>query len=236
MQSTKKKFNIRTLVLMGLFTGIIVLLGATPLGIIPIGPVGLTTVHIPVIIGALMLGPKYGALLGFIFGIVSLLVATFQPFVGAFAFSPFAPGLAGYTGNPLSLVVCFVPRILIGLVTPLVFNLLVRLFKNRGRIFAYGGAALAGTLTNTILVLTFIYLFFGPGYAEAIEIAHSALLAVMGTTILTQGVPESIAAVLVAMALGKVIDSYRVRSLGQTIGNHKDVPSTSESIDTPKDK
>lgn len=209
---TKKKFDIRTLVLMGLFTGIIVLLGTTPFGIIPITPAGLTTIHIPVIVGALLLGPKYGALLGFVFGTVSLLTATFQPYVIAFAFSPFAPGISGYTGNPLALVVCYLPRILIGIVTPLVFRLLSGLFKNRGRVFAYGGAALAGTLTNTLLVLTLICLFFGPGYAEAVGIAHTAILAALGAIVVSQGLPEALAAVLIAMALTRVIDIYRGRS------------------------
>lgn len=215
MHPAKKKFSVRVLVLMSLFTGIIVLLGVTPIGIIPIGPVGLTTVHIPVIIGALLLGPKYGAILGFLFGLVSMLVATFQPFLGAFVFSPFAPGLEGYTGNPLSLVVCFVPRILIGIVAPLTFRLINALLKDRGRLFAYGGAALVGTLVNTVLVLGFIYLFFGAGYAEVLSIAHTALLATMMGTVISQGIPEAIAAVLVAMALGKPMDIYREKSLGQ---------------------
>ena len=47
-----------------------------------------TTVHIPVIIGAILLGPSAGAILGFVFGVCSLVSNTMAPTL-SFAFSPF---------------------------------------------------------------------------------------------------------------------------------------------------
>jgi len=54
------------LVLTALFTAIIVLMAFTPLGYIPLVVINATIIHIPVILGALFLGPKKGAFLGFV--------------------------------------------------------------------------------------------------------------------------------------------------------------------------
>ena len=44
----------------------------TPFGYIPLGFMNATIIHVPVIIGAIILGPKYGGFLGLVFGITSL--------------------------------------------------------------------------------------------------------------------------------------------------------------------
>ena len=61
------------LVLTALFTAIIVIMAFTPLGYIPLVVINATVIHIPVILGALFLGPKKGAFLGFVFGLTSLI-------------------------------------------------------------------------------------------------------------------------------------------------------------------
>ena len=55
------------LVLTALFTAIIVIMAFTPLGYIPLVVINATVIHIPVILGALFLGPRKGAFLGFVF-------------------------------------------------------------------------------------------------------------------------------------------------------------------------
>ena len=56
-----------------LFGAIIVLLAFTPfLGYIPLGFTRATIIHIPVIIGSLLMGPKKGAVLGLVFGATAL--------------------------------------------------------------------------------------------------------------------------------------------------------------------
>lgn len=65
-----------------LFMALIVLMAFTPfLGYIPLGFTRATIIHIPVIIGALLLGPKKGALLGFTFGLTSFINNTMNPTV-----------------------------------------------------------------------------------------------------------------------------------------------------------
>ena len=54
----------RSLVLAAVFIAIIVIMAFTPFGYIPLGFMNATIIHIPVIIGAIILGPKYGGFLG----------------------------------------------------------------------------------------------------------------------------------------------------------------------------
>ena len=59
--------------LAGIFTAIIIAMSVVPfLGYIPLGFMNATIIHVPVIIGAIILGPKYGAYLGLVFGVTSL--------------------------------------------------------------------------------------------------------------------------------------------------------------------
>ncbi|MGN1344624.1 MAG: ECF transporter S component, partial [Traorella sp.] len=80
---------IRRLVLLSLFIGIEVVLMCTPLGYIPIGAIKATTLHIPVIVISIILGVKEGAILGFVFGMSSLIMSTINPSLFSFCFSPF---------------------------------------------------------------------------------------------------------------------------------------------------
>ena len=54
----------RNLVLAAVFVAIIIILAFTPFGYIPLGFMNATTIHVPVIIGAIVLGPKYGGFPG----------------------------------------------------------------------------------------------------------------------------------------------------------------------------
>ena len=75
--------------LTALFTAIIVIMAFTPLGYIPLVVINATIIHIPVILGALFLGPKKGAFLGFVFGLTSFINNTFKAATAsAFVFSP----------------------------------------------------------------------------------------------------------------------------------------------------
>ncbi len=168
----------------------------TPLGSLPaLGPIVATLSHIPVILTAILLGTGAGAAMGFVFGLFSFLVWTFTPPspVVAFAFTPFY-SLGEFQGNFWSLVICFVPRILIGIVTGLCFSLLMKTLGKRKHMnaFIYGLSGLLGSLTNTFLVLAGIYFFFREQYAAAIGSTAVLLVGLIGTTILTSGIPEAV--------------------------------------------
>lgn len=195
------------MVQIALFAAIIVLLALIPgLGYIPIGVVKATTIHIPVIIGGILLGPKAGAFLGFIFGCTSLLNATINPTITSFAFSPFY-SVGEIHGGFQSLIICFIPRILIGVVSYYVFVGVKKLFKNRtgSRTVALAVAGVAGSMTNTLLVMNLIYLLFGQTYAKVIgksfDILYGVILGVIGTN----GIPEAIVAGILTVAICTVL-------------------------------
>ena len=78
----------RDFVLLALFAAIILLLAFTPIGYIQLPIIKATIVHVPVIPGAIVLGPKKGAILGVLFGLTSFISNTFMPTALSFAFSP----------------------------------------------------------------------------------------------------------------------------------------------------
>lgn len=192
---------------LALFSALIILLAFIPgIGYIPLGVTRATIIHVPVIIGSIVLGPKMGAVLGGVFGLTSLISNTLTPTVTSFVFTPFFEG-AGLGGNPLSLVICFVPRILVGVVPYFVYKGIIKLLnKIKGReTVSLITAGICGAMTNTILVMGMIYLFFGESYAKAKEISYDALLGVILGIIGVNGVLEAITAAVLTCVICKVL-------------------------------
>ena len=126
----------RKLVVTGVLGAIAILLGITRWGFIPwFGGVSLTIMHVPVIIAAILEGPIVGIGVGLIFGIFSMIQA---------AVAPNGPTDIWFT-NPLLSVV---PRLFIGPVAFLVWKALQKV-----PVVGLIAAGIAGSLTNTILVL-----------------------------------------------------------------------------------
>ena len=125
------------LVLTALFTAIIVIMAFTPLGYIPLVVINATVIHIPVILGALFLGPKKGAFLGFVFGLTSFINNTFKAVTAsAFVFSPvLAANVVGMSGVFKSIYICFVPRILVGIIPYFVYILIRNLLKSEQKVW-----------------------------------------------------------------------------------------------------
>ena len=203
----EKTAKTKELVLMAMFTGIIIAMAFVPyFGYIPLGFMNATIIHIPVIIGAIVLGPKKGAFLGGVFGLTSMINNTFNPNLTSFVFSPFY-SVGDVHGNFASIIVCMVPRILIGVVAYYVYKGMLKLFaKFKAKsIAALAVAGVAGSLTNTLLVMNGIYFLFGSSYAAAKGIAFEALYGVILGVIGTQGVPEAIVAAVLVMGIGKAL-------------------------------
>lgn len=144
-----KKVNARYLTELAALTAIIILMAAVPaLGYIPIGPVQITLLVIPVAVGSIVLGPKAGTFLGFVFGVTSLL-----------------KGSAMFMLVPLQTIfVSIVPRMLIGVVCGWTFIGLMKLTKNR--LASTAIACVVATLTNTILYLSSFILVLGSFMAD----------------------------------------------------------------------
>lgn len=199
----------KEMVITALFAAIIIVMASVPyLGYIPLGVMNATIIHIPVIIGAIILGPKKGAFLGGVFGLTSLLKSTFEPTATSFVFSPFY-SVGEMHGNAASILISMGPRILIGVVAYYVFKAICKLLKNikGNKVIAYAVAGVAGSLTNTLLVMGGIYIFFGNNYAAVRGIAVDTLFRVIIIFIGTQGVPEAIVAGVLVTAICKVLNS-----------------------------
>ena len=197
------------LVLTALFTAIIVIMAFTPLGYIPLIVINATIIHIPVILGALFLGPKKGAFLGFAFGFTSLINNTFKAATAsAFVFSPvLAANIAGISGIFKSLFICFVPRILVGVIPYFVYLSVRDLLKKARKKAAPAGIALAcagmaGSFTNTLLVMGGIFLLYKDAYAQALGIAGDQLINVIMGIISFNGLIEAAVAGILTAGVG----------------------------------
>lgn len=205
----------RDFVLLALFTAIVFVLGLTPLGMVPLGLIKATTLHIPVIIGCLLLGPRYGAVLGFMFGLVSFLSNTMSPAVLSFAFTPLVPVPGTPNGSPLSLIICFVPRILVGVVPWFVYRGLQKLMKesSRGEVLSMAIAGAVGAVLNTALVMSLIYFLFRDAYASLKGVPVEAVAGLVLGVVGTNGVAETALAAVLTPAIGKILLSLKRRKM-----------------------
>lgn len=255
------------LVLLALFTAIIVIMAFTPLGYIPLVVINATVIHIPVILGALFLGPKKGAFLGFVFGLTSFINNTFKAATAsAFVFSPvLAANVVGISGVFKSLYICFVPRILVGIIPYFVYILIRRLLKSEQKVWrivinaavsiilflsvrafadnllkeSMGGvtgtvigliagivlfivlaaagqkktsasialayAGIAGAFTNTLFVMSGIFILYKDAYAQALGIAGDAVIDVIMGVISFNGIIEAVVAAILIAGVGMAL-------------------------------
>ncbi len=252
------------MVLTALFTAIIVIMAFTPLGYIPLVVINATIIHIPVILGALFLGPKKGAFLGFVFGLTSFINNTFKAATAsAFVFSPvLAYNVDGVAGIFKSIYICFVPRILVGIVPYFVYLLIRKVLKGEGQTgriivnaaaslilfvslrafmirllpdvlsaavctvvglaagsvlmaaltvsgkkkgsanIALAYAGLAGAYTNTLFVMSGIFILYKDAYAQAVGVAGEAVLDVIMGVVTFNGVVEAVVAAIIVAGVG----------------------------------
>ena len=198
---TEKK-DTRWMVSVALMAAIVIVLANTPLGMIQLPIIKATTVHIPVIIGAILLGPTAGAILGGVFGVCSLISNTMTPSLLSFAFSPFL----STTGIPGALKAIWISvgcRILIGVAAGWLWILLKRIKWNQMISLAITG--FVGSMVNTVTVMGSIYLLFAQQYAEAKEVAVTAVWGLIMGTVTASGIPEAIAAAILVTVVTKVL-------------------------------
>lgn len=172
----------------------------TPLGSLPaIGPIVATLAMVPVIITALLLGTAAGTAMGFIAGLFSFIVWTFMPPSPiAFLFTPFYT-VGDISGNFGSLLICFVPRILTGTVPGVLYKLFSRVMPGKDYLSLVISSFL-GSLTNTVGVMGGIWLFFGNAYSS---MAGKTMVALIGITVLTSGIPEAVVSAIFVPAVCK---------------------------------
>ncbi|AZP04385.1 ECF transporter S component [Jeotgalibaca ciconiae] len=181
--------------ILGILTAIIIIQNFVPfLGNIPIPPLNPTIIQITVIVATFVLGTKEGLIVGGVWGIVRLIKAYTLP-ATPLDFLLFT--------NPL---ISLVPRILIGLSAGLVYQAFRKRNKEKTGMIV---GAVAGSLTNTVLVLGFIALLYGSEYSAALEVDPSNLMAALAVVVATNGVAEAIASAILAPIISRALLKVR---------------------------
>ena len=192
--NTQKNKTYRIAIL-GILSAFIIIQTFVPfLGNIPIPPLNPTIIHITVIVAAFVLSTKDGMLVGLVWGLARMVKAYTLPA------SPL--DLLLWT-NP---IIAVVPRVMVGLVAGLVFHAFL---KRKQEKVGMVTAAVLGSLTNTVLVLGFIALFYGNEYATALNVDPSNLLKVLAGIVATNGIGEAVAAGLIAPFIAKALMKVR---------------------------
>lgn len=165
-----------------LLSALIILLGMTPIGLIPLGFINVTILCLPVIIGTLLLDLKAGLVLGFVFGSVSTFRLLTAPSTLAGTLLSASPLLA--------ILMCYLPRLVLPIVAHVVHGILQ---QGKARKLAVPIASAAASLSNTVLYLGMMYVFYLMAGLDSTVVATLIL-----TTGLIAGPAEAVvAAVLV---------------------------------------
>lgn len=199
-----RKRGTRWMVGVAMFMALQLTLQLTGIGLIPIPPINATTLHIPVIVGAVLLGPLAGAVLGGTFGLCSMWTATMTPNVLSFAFSPVLGAETGGAAGAVKAVwIALGCRILIGVVSGWLWIGLKKLKVNDFAALSIVGVA--GSLTNTILVMGSIFFLLSPEFAAAKEVAIEMVLGLVMGVVGTSGIAEAAAAAVLVTAVCKAL-------------------------------
>lgn len=197
------------MVQLALFAAIILLMTFTPLGYIRTPGLEITLLVIPVTVGAVILGPGAGAILGGVFGLTS--------FIQCFGMSPFGTALLSisFVGT---LVLCLVPRILMGWLAGLVYKGMKKVDKTN--VFSHAAANLAGPLLNTLFFMTaLIAIFFNSEYIQDFVTATGATNAFHFVILFVglNGLLEALICFVVGTSVSKAIEIF-VKKSGLQVG------------------
>ena len=245
--------NSKRIAFAAIYIAIVLLFAFTPIGFVPVGFTNATTLHIPVILAGILEGPLIGAIVGFVFGITSIINAVLKP-------------------NPISLVflnpvIAVVPRVLIGLLSGLVFKFMNKREERTNKIITLGVFALifiyylrwlllnigspdikmlvkvvnlgflvitlmiiafimmgskkyrldivvpafVGTIANTGLVLSFMYLIYGSFIEGALGLEAGAAKGYILAIATTNAIPELIIAIVAVTVIASRVLSVERR-------------------------
>ena len=147
-----KMKNKKTLemVQMAVLIAIILIMAITPLGYLRTGGLEISLMTVPVVIGAMSVGPGCGAVLGLAFGLTS--------FYQCFGMSAFGAALLNI--NPfLTFLVCVPTRALMGYLSGVLFRAMYKVDKTKT--VSYFAAALLGAFMYTLFFMGMLMICFG---------------------------------------------------------------------------
>lgn len=185
---------------MAILVAIIFLLAFTPLGYLTIGPIAATTIQMPVIVGAVMMGPVSGAVLGFFFGLSAIIKVLTMPGADPFATLALAHSPLAY------LVVCLGARILMGWLSGLLAELLRKAPALRGKLVSYAVTGFVGSALNTVFYLGLLWALCAEVISSFYGVDLSGVGALVTGTAYAAGIPEAIVSAIVVAAVCKALE------------------------------
>lgn len=191
-----KRNSTAELAVTSLMAAIIVVMTFTPVGYLTIGFVEITFLMIPVAIGATICGPKSGAILGGVFGLTS--------FLQCFGIlRPSAFGAALLAISPVATaILCFVPRILAGLLAGLIF----KAFKGKNSTVSFAATSLSAGVFNTVFFVGGLIALFGTKNLSTFGLGDS-IVKIIATLVSVNAVIEWVVCLVVGFAISKAIDA-----------------------------
>lgn len=199
--NNKRTNDLRQLTLLALFVTIELVMQLTGLSFIPVGPLHMSLLTIPVALGAILLGPWQGAVLGTVFGVCSL----WQAITGA---SPMTGFFFSQVSAFHTIILCVVTRALMGLLTGLIFRAVRRVDRTDTVCYFIGG--IAAPLLNTLLFMGYIVLvFYNTPYIQEKAAALGAINPLMFVVLMVgvQGLLEAAAGLVIGGGVAKGVSS-----------------------------
>ncbi|MGB4984230.1 MAG: ECF transporter S component [Erysipelotrichaceae bacterium] len=185
----------REITALGLLIAIEILLAIVPnIGMIMIGPVSITIMHIPVIIAALMMGVKGGLILGLVFGASSWFVAATR-------------GVTPIDLLFVNPIVAILPRLIFGSFC----GLMSLLLKNKNDILRSGLTAVLGTLVHSVIVLSVIFFLGVLTETNGVLSIVSQLWVFIAGIMASNGILEAVAAGVIVIPVVKIVNKIYVK-------------------------
>jgi uncharacterized membrane protein len=196
MSKQNQKSKTKTIALLGILTGIIILMAFTPVGYLRLAAVSISFLMIPVAVGSIAKGPLAGAALGTVFGITS--------FVQCFGMDAFGTYLASKNVF-FTFIMCVVCRALAGLCAGFIYKLITKLTKNV--LVRSSLTGLSAALFNTIFFVSALILLFGKSVvSEATGLsAELTFFALFAAIVGINAILEAIASFIVTGAVGTAL-------------------------------
>ena len=187
------------MVQLAILIAITLLMAFTPIGYIRTGGLAIQMIMIPVTVGAMILGPGAGALLGLVFGLTS--------FWQCFGLDPFGAQLLSI--NPFfTFLLCVPTRTLVGFLTGVLFNGIKKIDKSN-TISYFAGGLLGAMLNTAIFMSSLMLLFYNTDYIQSFNTSGKNIIAFIISFVALNGFLEwpvtSIAGGIVSKAVSRFL-------------------------------
>ena len=192
----RKNTKLNNLVLLALFVALELVFRLIGLGRVPVGPLNMSFMTVPIAVGAMLMGPWQGMLLGTVFGLCSLWDAV----TGAGGMTNIFFGI-----SPVhTVILCVGTRALMGLVTGLIFQAVHKVDKTN--MVSYFVGAFFAQFLNSLLFMGYIVLaFYGTEYVQSLAANKGAANPFMFVVLLVglQGLIEVLVCTITGGAVSK---------------------------------